>query len=49
MAEVARTSPFDPRLDRVTTIERAKLRYVVCRDYTVADLEADLERLLEGE
>ena len=47
---IADTPDFDPRTERAQTIAGAKARYVKLDDYTLSNLEYDLERLLrEGE
>jgi len=44
--KTAETHEYDPRYDRAQTTEGAKARYVKLADYTLADLEADVERIL---
>lgn len=45
---ICETTPYDPRYDRGQSIEDAKARYVHLEDYTLADLECDLDRLIRG-
>jgi hypothetical protein len=46
-AMISKTPEFDPRTDRAQTVEGAKARYIQQDTYSLDDLEADVERLLE--
>jgi hypothetical protein len=44
------TPDHDPRYDRAQTVDGAKARYVHSDDYTIQQLESDVDRILtEGE
>lgn len=46
MAKKCQTTRYDPRYTEAQSIEGAKARYEETDDYTIADLERDLERLI---
>jgi len=49
-AELSDTPGYDPRYDRAQTLTGAKARYVQLDEYTLANLDDDVERILrEGE
>jgi len=49
-AELSDTPGYDPRYDRAQTLDGAKARYVQLEEYTLANFENDVERILtEGD
>ena len=44
---ISETPEFDPRTNRAQTVEGAKARYIQQDTYSLTDLEADVERVLE--